>query len=80
MSKSTIGTRRRKVDGMRKVTGQAVYTDDMVLPRMLHARIIRSPHPHAKILDIDASEALAMDGVIACITGKDMPVKYGIIP
>ena len=75
-----IGSRQRKVDGARKVTGQAIYADDMTLPRMLHAKIIRSPHAHARILDIDASEALAMPGVVACITGKDMPVKYGIIP
>jgi len=75
-----LGQRHRKIDGAKKVSGEAVYADDIQLPRMLHARIIRCPHAHARILDIDASEALAMEGVIACITGKDMPVKYGIIP
>lgn len=77
---AVLGQRNRKVDGLKKVTGEAVYADDIQLPRMLHAKIIRCPHAHAKILDIDASEALAMPGVVGFITGHDMPVKYGIIP
>ena len=75
-----IGSRLRKVDGLEKSTGQAQFTDDLVFPGMLHGKILRSPHPHARILSIDASEALAMEGVHAVITGRDMPVKYGIIP
>jgi 4-hydroxybenzoyl-CoA reductase alpha subunit len=75
-----IGRRLRKVDGSGKVTGAAVYTDDIALPAMLHGRILRSPHPHARILSIDASAALALHGVHAVITGKDMPVEYCIIP
>jgi 4-hydroxybenzoyl-CoA reductase alpha subunit len=77
---SVIGKRNRKIEGRRKVTGQAVYTDDMVLPRMLHAKILRSPHAHARIVKIDASRALALPGVHAVITGQDLPVPYGIIP
>ena len=77
---SVIGKRNRKVDGRRKVTGQAVYADDLVFPRMLHAKILRSPHPHAKIRDIDLSAALALPGVEAICTGRDLPVPYGIIP
>ncbi|HUG40392.1 MAG TPA: molybdopterin cofactor-binding domain-containing protein [Longimicrobiales bacterium] len=75
-----IGTRMLKSDGMEKATGRAVYTDDIALPAMLHGRILRSPHPHARILSIDASAAEAMEGVRGVITGADMPAKYCIIP
>ena len=77
---SVIGRPMRKVDGLAKSTGRARYTDDIALPGMLHGRILRSPHPHARILSIDASGAEAMDGVHAVVTGADMPVLYGIIP
>ncbi len=77
---STIGKRNRKLEGLAKVTGQAVYADDLVLPRMLHAKLLRSIHPHARIVAIDASGALAMPGVHDVITGKDLPEYFGIIP
>jgi 4-hydroxybenzoyl-CoA reductase alpha subunit len=77
---SVIGTRTRRVDGIAKATGRAVYTDDIALPGMLHGKILRSPHPHARILSIDVSEAEALPGVHAVITGRDMPTPYGIIP
>jgi 4-hydroxybenzoyl-CoA reductase subunit alpha len=77
---SVIGKRNRKVEGRRKVTGQALYADDLVFPRMLHAKILRSPHPHARIKDLDLSAALARPGVIAACSGADLPVPYGIIP
>ena len=70
----------RKVDGLEKSTGRAVYTDDVTLPGMLHGKILRSPHPHARILSIDTSRAEALEGVHAVITGRDMPIQYGIIP
>src|SRR5690606_21853058 len=69
-----------KVDGAGKVTGTAVYTDDIMLPGMLHAKILRSPHPHARIVSIDTSAAEAMPGVRAVVTGAEMPTPYGIIP
>ena len=75
-----IGKPQRKVDGLAKAAGKAAYTDDISLPGMLHGRILRSPHPHARIVSIDASRALALEGVHAVITGRDMPVRYGIIP
>ncbi len=75
-----IGSRMRKIDGLDKATGRAAYTDDIALPGMLHAKILRSPHAHARIVSIDAREALAMPGVHAVVTGEDMPVQYGIIP
>ncbi|MGH7725177.1 MAG: xanthine dehydrogenase family protein molybdopterin-binding subunit [Candidatus Eiseniibacteriota bacterium] len=77
---SVVGKRNRKVEGRSKVTGQAVFADDLTFPRMLHAKILRSPHPHARIVSIDATRALAHPGVVAVVTGRDMAVPYGIIP
>jgi len=77
---SVVGKRNRKVEGRKKVTGMAVYADDLVFPRMLHAKILRSPHAHARIRGIDLTKALAHPGVLAAVTGKDLPVPYGIIP
>lgn len=77
---SVVGTRHRRIDGLDKSTGRAVYTDDIALPGMLHGKILRSPHPHARIVSIDTSRAEALEGVHAVVTGRDMPVKYGIIP
>lgn len=75
-----IGQRLRKVDGNAKATGKAIYTDDIALPGMLHAKILRSPHAHARIVSIDTSEAEAMPGVKAVVIGEEMPKRYGIIP
>ncbi|HXJ67672.1 MAG TPA: xanthine dehydrogenase family protein molybdopterin-binding subunit [Verrucomicrobiae bacterium] len=75
-----VGKRSRKLEGLAKVTGRAIYADDLSLPRMLHAKLLRSIHAHARIVSIDASAALAMPGVHAVITGKDLPEYYGIIP
>jgi 4-hydroxybenzoyl-CoA reductase alpha subunit len=75
-----IGKPLRKVDGLAKATGAAVYADDIQWPGMLHAKTLRSPHAHARIRKIDASRALALPGVHAVITGRDMPIKYGVIP
>src|SRR5690606_2455662 len=75
-----IGSRMRKVEGLDKSTGRAVYTDDIVLPGMLHGKILRSPHPHARIVAIDTSKAEALEGVHAVVTGRDMATTYGIIP
>ncbi|HSM09677.1 MAG TPA: molybdopterin cofactor-binding domain-containing protein [Gemmatimonadota bacterium] len=77
---SRLGRRNRRVDGHRKSTGSEVYTDDIVLPGMLHGKILRSPHPHARIVTIDTSAAEAMEGVHGVITGRDLPTDYGIIP
>jgi 4-hydroxybenzoyl-CoA reductase subunit alpha len=75
-----IGQRLRKTDGLAKSTGRARYTDDISLPGMLHGKILRSPHAHARILSIDTSAAEAMPGVHAVVTGKEMPRSYGVIP
>ena len=75
-----IGKPLRKVDGLAKATGAAVYADDIALPGMLHAKTLRSPHAHARVLRVDAARALALPGVHAVITGRDLPIKYGVIP
>ncbi len=75
-----IGKPNPKIDGLAKATGSALYTDDLVLPGMLHAKLLRSPHAHARIVRIDDSAARALPGVHAVITGRDLPVKYGVIP
>ena len=75
-----IGKPLPKVDAMGKVTGETAYADDLVLPRMLHCKMLRSPTPHARIVHIDTSKAEAMPGVHAVISGADVPVKFGILP
>jgi len=76
---SIIGKPTTNVDGVAKVTGEAVYTFDMTLPNMLYGKLLRSPHPHARIVSIDTSEAEKLPGVKAVITGKDTPGgKYGL--
>ena len=75
-----IGKVHRKVDAMERMRGITRYTDDIKLPGMLHAKILRSPHAHARILSIDTSAAEAMPGVFGVVTGKDFTIPYGIIP
>jgi CO/xanthine dehydrogenase Mo-binding subunit len=75
-----IGRRLRRTDGLAKSSGRATFTDDISLPGMLHAKILRSPHPHARISGIDVSKALESEGVHAIVTGSDMPETYGILP
>src|SRR6185437_15423734 len=74
-----VGRRTRALLAPR-ITGQVRYTDDIHFPRMLWGRLLRCPHPHARIVRIDPSRALAKRGVLAVITGKDMPERFGIIP
>ncbi len=78
--KKVIGKPFRKVDARAKCTGQTRFADDIVLPRMLFAKLLRSPVPHALIKRIDASKALELPGVVAVITGKHLPIPYGILP
>lgn len=75
-----IGKPNRKVDALAKATGEAIYTDDISLPNMLHSKTLRSPHAHAKILSIDTSKAEALEGVYAVLVGSELPIKYGVIP
>ena len=68
-----IGTRPVRHDGPDKVTGRAVYGADVQLPGLLHARILRSPHAHARIKSIDTSAAEKLPGVLAVVTARDLP-------
>ncbi|MBM2832215.1 MAG: coxL [Dehalococcoidia bacterium] len=79
MELQTIGRSLPRVDGIEKVTGRANYTDDFKASRMLFAKILRSPYPHAMVLGIDASRARKLAGVKAVLTGADVPdEKLGI--
>jgi len=73
-----MGHRMKRKEDPRFIRGQGRYVDDVKLPGMLYMDIVRSPYAHAKILNIDASEALAMDGVVAVITGKDLEAAGGL--
>ena len=68
-----VGTRPIRPDGVDKVTGRANFGADMKMAGMLHGRVKRSPHPHARILKIDTSKALALPGVRAVVTSADFP-------
>jgi 4-hydroxybenzoyl-CoA reductase alpha subunit len=75
-----IGRARRRVDARAKVTGQTRFADDIMLPRMLHCRLLRSTQPHARIVTIDATRAAAVEGVHLILTGETFPIAYGILP
>jgi len=68
-----VGTRPIRHDGLDKVTGRAQFGADFSAPGMLWGKVLRSPHAHARIRSIDASAALALEGVRAVITGRDFP-------
>ncbi len=68
-----IGTRQPKIDAFEKVSGRAKYASDISLPGMLHLKILSSPHPHARVVGIDVAKALALPGVKALLTYKDVP-------
>jgi len=67
-----MGHRMKRKEDPRFIQGKGLYVDDVKLPGMLHMDIVRSPYAHAKIVSIDDSEALAMDGVVAVIKGEDL--------
>ena len=78
---AVIGKPLPKRDARIKVTGDAKYGADIRLPGMLHGKLLRSPHAHARILNIDTSAALKLKGVRAVITGKEFPgIPYGNFP
>ncbi len=74
-----VGRRVPRIDSIPKVKGEARYSADLYLPGMLYAKVLRSPYPHAKILNIDTSRAEKLSGVRAVITGKDaIPYRWGV--
>ena len=73
-----VGKRIPKKDAIDKVTGKAQYINGMKLPGMLHAKILYSKHPHARIVNIDTSKAEKLYGVKAVLTGETIPpMKFG---
>ncbi|MDP2728123.1 MAG: xanthine dehydrogenase family protein molybdopterin-binding subunit [Dehalococcoidia bacterium] len=81
IERSVIGKRLPRIDGPAKAAGEALYTVDLAPPRMLWGKILRSPHPHARIVGIDTKKAERLPGVKAVVTGKDtLGVKYGLFP
>lgn len=76
-----LGKRLPRVDGPMKATGKANYVDDMILPGMLHGKMLRSPHAHARILHIDTSAAEKLPGVRGVVVGADFgKFRYGLRP
>ena len=75
---NVVGTRPIRHDGTDKVTGRARYGADVQLPGLLHGKILRSPHAHARIVSIDVSRALALPGVRAVVTSADLPKASGL--
>ena len=70
---SVVGRRLPRVDALHKVTGAAVFSGDVSLPRMLHAKVLRSPYAHAAIRRLDVAKAQALEGVLAVVTASDVP-------
>jgi len=68
-----VGKRLPRVDAKERVTGQAIYPADLSLPGMVHAKLLRSPHAHARIRSIDVAQAQALKGVLAVVTAADFP-------
>ena len=80
-SHDTVGVSIPRVDAADKVTGRAQYTADIHLPNMIHGKILGSPIAHGRIKRIDVSKAKALPGVLAVITGADVPdTPYGVSP
>jgi xanthine dehydrogenase molybdenum-binding subunit len=74
---TTVGHGQPRIDALQRVTGKATYTNDFQLPGMLYARILRSPHPHARIRRIDVSKAMALAGVKTILTNENCQVVFG---
>ena len=69
-----IGQSVRRIDGGEKVTGLTRFAGDVMPSRALHARLVTSPHPHARIVSIDTTAARAVPGVVGVFTGRDLPL------
>ncbi len=77
---SVVGKPLPRVDGVSKATGQAKFTEDLRLPGMLYGKILRSPYPHARIVNIDTSKAEKLAGVKAVVTGKEIgPIRIAYV-
>jgi len=77
---SVVGQRLPRVDGWAKVSGRAQYVDDLSLPGMLFGKLVRSTRAHARLRAVRTERALQLPGVVAAITGRDVPVRYSVFP
>lgn len=77
---NVIGKRKPYIESERKVKGTAEYADDIEIKNVLHCKFLRSIYPHAKIESIDISAAAGMEGVHYIVTGKELPVTFGVLP
>src|SRR5689334_21601147 len=75
-----VGRPLRKVDAAAKVAGRTIFADDLFLPQMLYAKILRSTRPYARIANIDTSAAEVMEGVRSVLLGNELPITFGILP
>jgi CO/xanthine dehydrogenase Mo-binding subunit/aerobic-type carbon monoxide dehydrogenase small subunit (CoxS/CutS family) len=75
--RAPIGGDTRRVDALAKVTGQAKYAEDIVLPDMLYGRVVRSPHHHARLLALNTTPAAHAPGVVRVLTAEDVPGENG---
>jgi 4-hydroxybenzoyl-CoA reductase alpha subunit len=75
-----VGVGRPYIEAEKKVKGSADYADDIVSKNALHCKFLRSIYPHAKIENIDLTEALKLEGVHYIATGKELPIKFGVLP
>lgn len=73
-----VGGDHRRVDASDKVTGKALYVEDIRMDNMLHAKILRSPHPHARLISINAKKAADLPGVVRILTAEDIPGDNGL--
>jgi len=78
MEKSVVGKSHPRIDGPVKALGAAKYVADLKLPNMLYVKVLRSPHPHARIVSIDLSKAESLVGVHAVLSGQECPQKLGL--
>ena len=78
MSRKTIGASPIRIDAAQKATGGTMYAADMKFPNLLHMKVLRSPHAHARICDIDVSGAKRMPGVALAACGTDLPGPFGV--
>ena len=80
MTQTYIGAPIRRGEDIRFLTGKATFIDDVKLPGMLYAAVLRSPHAHARIKSVDVSEALKLTGVVSVLTFADLPAGVKPIP
>ncbi len=76
--RGVVGGDATRVDSVDKVTGRAQYVEDLRMSGMLHARVVRSPHHHARLIALDVSRALELEGVVRTVTADDIPGQNGL--